>query len=71
MRIAIFLQVLIFFWNPSEAQEAKTIVYLIPGQGADARQFQKLVVAAGAKAKFVDGSCQAACHVAVQAAYAL
>ena len=36
-----------------------------------AREFQKLVIAAGAKAKFVDGSCQAACDVAVQAAYAL
>ena len=36
-----------------------------------AREFQKLVIAAGAKAKFVDGSCQAVCDVAVQAAYAL
>lgn len=36
-----------------------------------AREFQKLVIAAGAKAKLFDGSCQAACDVAVQAAYAL
>lgn len=28
--------------NFSSAQDAKTIVYLIPGQGADARQFQRL-----------------------------
>lgn len=28
--------------NFSEAQDAKSIVYLIPGQGADARQFQRL-----------------------------
>ena len=36
-----------------------------------AREFQKLVIAAGAKAKLFEGSCQAACDVAVQAAYAL
>jgi len=45
MRISIFLQVLfllILSWNFSDAQDAKIIVYLIPGQGADARQFQRL-----------------------------
>lgn len=32
---------------------------------------QQLVKATGAKSQFVDGRCQAACHVAVQVAYAL
>jgi len=45
MRISIFLQVLFLLilpWNFSDAQDAKIIVFLIPGQGADARQFQRL-----------------------------
>jgi len=45
MRTSIFLTfvfLLILPWNFSKAQDAKTIVYLIPGQGADARQFQRL-----------------------------
>ena len=46
MRISIFLSIvfflMIFSRNFSEAQNAKSIVYLIPGQGADARQFQRL-----------------------------
>jgi len=37
--------------------------------GDAASKFQKLVIAAGAEAKLVDGSCQVACDVAVQAAY--
>ena len=46
MRISIFLTIVFFLMilsrNFSSAQDAKTIVYLIPGQGADARQFQRL-----------------------------
>lgn len=45
MRTSIFLTfvfLLILPRNFSKAQDAKTIVYLIPGQGADARQFQRL-----------------------------
>jgi pimeloyl-ACP methyl ester carboxylesterase len=46
MRISIFLTTVFFLMilsqNFSEAQDAKSIVYLIPGQGADARQFQRL-----------------------------
>ena len=46
MRATIFFSIVLFllicFWYPSKAQEAKSIIYLIPGQGADARQFQKL-----------------------------
>jgi len=45
MRTSIFLQVfflLLLSCDFSLAQDSKTILYLIPGQGADARQFQKL-----------------------------
>jgi len=45
MRTSIFLTFVFFLILPrnfSKAQDAKTIVYLIPGQGADARQFQRL-----------------------------
>ena len=46
MRIPFFLAIVFFLWiksgNFSKAQDTKTIVYLIPGQGADARQFQRL-----------------------------
>jgi len=45
MRNSILLQVfflLLLSSDFSKAQDTKTIVYLIPGQGADARQFQRL-----------------------------
>ncbi len=35
---------LIFVHLASNAQDAKTVVYLIPGQGADARQFNRLKI---------------------------
>ena len=46
MRISIFLTIVLFLLilsrNFSKAQDDKTIIYLIPGQGADARQFKGL-----------------------------
>jgi pimeloyl-ACP methyl ester carboxylesterase len=45
MRTSIFLTIvflLILSRNFSRAQDDKTVIYLIPGQGADARQFQRL-----------------------------
>ncbi len=57
MGISIFLNVLfllIFSWDFSEAQEAKTIVYLIPGQGADARQFRRLEMAPGFEVRNIE-----------------